>query len=109
MQRSPVRPRTQITALAVLISLLAMAGLSLSGLPAAAQSAGPGVSTCPILDLANPSPGDVVSSGAYVVQGLAVDPITLSPSGISRIEFYLGTQDTGGTLLGTAVPSTSPQ
>jgi hypothetical protein len=85
-----------------------LAGLSVATLPAAAQSAAIGVSTCPVLDLANPSPGDVVNVGSYVVQGVAFDPITLSSTGISRIEFYLGTQDTGGTLLGTVVPSASP-
>jgi len=73
-------------------------------LPAAAQPVQPGASTCPVLDLANPSPGDIVNTGAYVVQGIVFDTITLNASTISRIEFYLGTQDTGGLLLGTAVP-----
>jgi len=76
----------------------------MASLPAAAQPVQPGASTCPVLDLANPSPGDTVNTGAYVVQGIVFDPITLNASTISRIEFYLGTQDTGGLLLGTAVP-----
>src|SRR5262245_28862129 len=103
-----VRGRTRITVLAGLACLLVLGVFSVAGLPALAQQpAGPGVSTCPVLELANPSPGDLVNTGAYVVQGLAFDPITLSPSGVSRIEFYLGTQDTGGTLLGIAVPGAS--
>ena len=97
-----------MTALACLACVLAVAGLSVASLPAAAQQAQLGVSTCPVLELANPSPGDVVSGGAYIVQGLAFDPITLNSSGVSRIEFYLGTQESGGTLLGTVVPSASP-
>jgi hypothetical protein len=108
MRRSRIRLRTQISALAGLTAALVLMALSIASLPAAAQPARPGVSTCPVLDLANPSPGDVVSSGAYDVQGLAFDPVTLSASGVSRIEFYLGTQDTGGTLLGTAVPGAAP-
>jgi hypothetical protein len=104
------RPRVHLSArLAIpggLICLVALIVLSSASLPAAAQTAG-GVSTCPVLDLANPSPGDVVSSGAYVVQGITFDPITLSASGVSRVEFYLGTQETGGILLGTAVPGKS--
>ena len=107
MRSSRYYRRTQVTALAGVLCLLVFAGLSLASLPAAAQSAA-GVSTCPVVDLANPSPGDVVDTGAYVVQGIAFDPITLSSSGISRIEFYLGTQDTGGLLLGSVVPSASP-
>jgi hypothetical protein len=89
-----------------LICLIALIVLSSASLPAAAQTAG-GVSTCPVLDLANPSPGDVVSSGAYVVQGITFDPVTLSASGVSRVEFYLGTQESGGIFLGSAVPGAS--
>jgi hypothetical protein len=106
MQGFRVRARPQITALVGLACLLVLVGMSTASLPAAAQPAG--VSSCPVLELANPSPGDVVNTGAYVVQGLAFDPITLSSSDVSRIEFYLGTQDTGGTLLGTAVPGAPP-
>jgi hypothetical protein len=108
MHRSRVRPRAQITALVGLTCLLILAGLSIASLPAAAQPVQPGASTCPVVDLANPSPGDIVNTGAYVVQGIAFDPITLNASTISRIEFYLGTQDTGGLLLGTAVPGAPP-
>jgi hypothetical protein len=108
MQRPRVRLRTSIVGLASLTCLVILAGLSAASLPAAAQSTTLGVSTCPVLDLANPNPGDVVNTGAYIVQGAAFDPVTLSASGVSRIEFYLGTQDTGGILLGTAVPGNPP-
>jgi hypothetical protein len=106
MQRP--RLRAQLTVLGGLVSLVALIVLSSTSLPAAAQSAAPGVSTCPIVDLANPSPGDVVDAGAYVVQGRVFDPVTLSGSGVSRIEFYLGTQESGGILLGIAVPGAPP-
>lgn len=100
--------RAPITALVGLTCLVVLVGLSMAGVPAAAQPFQPGASTCPFIDLANPSPGDVVNTGAYDVEGLAFDPITLNASTISRIEFYLGTQDTGGLLLGTAVPGAPP-
>ena len=87
VERSRHRSRVQSAALASLTCLLVLVGFSAASLPAAAQPARPGVSTCPFLDLANPNPGDVVNTGAYVVQGLSFDPITLSPSGVSRIEF----------------------
>jgi hypothetical protein len=108
MHRSAIRPRAQITALVGLTSLVILVGLSMASLPATAQQVQPGGSTCPFVDLANPSPGDVVNTGAYVVEGITFDPVTLSASNVSRIEFYLGTQETGGLLLGTAVPGAPP-
>jgi hypothetical protein len=106
MQRPSVRLSARLFVPGGLICLLALIVLSSASVPAAAQPVG-GVSTCPVLDLANPSPGDVISSGAYVVQGITFDPVTLSPSGVSRVEFYLGTQESGGIFLGTAVPGVS--
>jgi hypothetical protein len=105
MQRPRVR-LPQLTALGGIIGFVALIVLSSASLPAAAQTA-VGVSTCPVLDLANPSPGDVVNAGAYQVQGIAFDPVTLSAHGVSRVEFYLGTQESGGTLLGKAIPGGS--
>jgi hypothetical protein len=77
--------------------------LVLTSLPAAAQTGPAGVSTCPVLDLANPSPGDQVSSGDYVVSGVAFDPVTRSGSDVSHIDFFLGPRDQGGTMVGSAI------
>jgi hypothetical protein len=62
----------------------------------------------PVLNLANPSPGDVLSAGAYVVQGLAMDPESSHGSGINEVSFFLGPRDEGGIQLGEAVPGTGP-
>ncbi|HEY1293009.1 MAG TPA: hypothetical protein VGJ60_08025 [Chloroflexota bacterium] len=75
--------------------------------PVSAQPA-PGGSTCPAVSLANPGPGDQVPGGDYVVSGVAVDPITRSPSGVGRIDFFLGQRDLGGEFLGTTMPGTDP-
>jgi hypothetical protein len=49
-----------------------------------------------------------VPGGHYEVSGLAIDPITRSPAGISRIDFFLGQRDAGGQFLGTTAPGTDP-
>jgi hypothetical protein len=58
-----------------------------------------------MLDLANPSPGDMVSPGDYIVSGITFDPVTQSASGVSRIDFFLGSRDAGGEIVGSVVPS----
>jgi hypothetical protein len=47
--------------------------------------------------LANPSAGDVVSMGDYVVSGTA-------DRTIDRVQFFLDQRDNGGMVLGTATP-----
>jgi hypothetical protein len=91
-------------ALAVVLSSgLGLALLTLAGLPVGAQTAPAGGSTCPVLELANPQPGDQVSSGAYVVSGVAFDPVA-SNRLVSKIDFFLGARDNGGKFLGSFVP-----
>jgi hypothetical protein len=63
----------------------------------------------PVLNLANPSPGDVLSAGAYVAQGLALDPESSHGSGIDEVSFFLGPRDEGGIQLGEAVPNSGPE
>jgi hypothetical protein len=75
--------------------------LSLST-PAGAQTTKP--PTMPIVQLANPSAGDVLPVGDYQVIGTAYDPAATSGSGISHVDLFLGSRDTGGVFLGTAVP-----
>jgi hypothetical protein len=83
--------------------------LLLANAPVSAQPAGPTVgSTCPLLSLANPGPGDLVPNGDYKVSGVVFDPVTRSPSGVSRIDFFLGQRDTGGMFLGSTMPGTDP-
>jgi hypothetical protein len=56
----------------------------------------------------NPNPGDTLFPGGYVVSGIAFDPSVSVGSGISRVEFFLGSRDEGGLLLGSAVPLAVP-
>jgi hypothetical protein len=69
----------------------------------------PASCSLPVLNLANPSPGDVLSAGAYVAQGLALDPESSHGSGITEVSFFLGPRDAGGIQLGEAVPNTGPE
>jgi hypothetical protein len=87
---------------------IAAATLMTVSVPASAQPEGIGVSTCPTLDLANPSPGDRLSAGDYVVSGITFDPVTQSIAGVSRVDFFLGSRDEGGTIVGSVVPSDAP-
>jgi hypothetical protein len=50
-----------------------------------------------VFSLANPTAGDVVSNGDYVVSGTAAQTF-------ERIQFFLDERDTGGTLIGAATP-----
>lgn len=58
----------------------------------------------PVLQLANPGPGSVISNGDYIVSGMAYDPTATEGSGVSRVDLFLGNRDEGGTFLGSAVP-----
>jgi hypothetical protein len=69
-----------------------------------AQS-GSATSTCPLLSLSNPGPGDQVSAGDYNVHGVAIDGVTGAPT---SVDLFLGTRDNGGTYLATAMPGTDP-
>jgi hypothetical protein len=77
--------------------------LAVSVVPVSAQVMGP------TLDVSNPSPGDYVPRGRYVMTGVACDPAATSGSGISQVTVYLGNRDTAevawyvpGGYLGTA-------
>lgn len=58
----------------------------------------------PVTDLANPSAGEVVLSGDYIISGMAFDPTATDGSGISHVDLFLGSRDEGGLFLGQAVP-----
>src|SRR5262249_49879652 len=63
----------------------------------------------PVVDLFNPSPGDMVLPGAYMISGLALDPMSQQASGIDDVSFFLGDRDHGGQLLGSVIPSGGPR
>lgn len=63
------------------------------------------MTACPDLSVANPSPGDNLIAGGYVISGEAFDPAApAGTSGIERVDLFLGLRDQGGTILGSAVP-----
>ncbi len=73
--------------------------------PVAADRVGAEQSGCssapPILQLANPNPGDVIQRGDLMVSGLAYDPAATNGAGIARVDLFLGDRDSGGTILGS--------
>src|SRR6202040_3256628 len=59
---------------------------------------------CPFLSVGNPNPGDDLIPGDYFISGSAYDPAATSGAGITRVDFFLGERDQGGTFLGSAIP-----
>src|SRR5690242_10191927 len=103
MRRIQLRLRHLVGAATLAVSLL-FAGLTFASLPAGAQTATTGTS-CPVLSVGNPNPGDNLIPGAYVISGEAYDPAApAGTSGISRVDLFLGLRENGGTILGSAVP-----
>src|SRR5579864_9080779 len=71
--------------------------------PAGAQQVTTSPTDWPVLQLANPAPGDLLGSGDYIVSGTAYDPAAVTGAGISRVDLFLGSRDAGGLFLGSAV------
>jgi hypothetical protein len=88
--------------------LTAAATLGIGALPAFAQTATPADCTAIRFELANPSPGSRIEPGGLVLQGIAIDSRAQQGPGIDRIDFFLGSRDSGGTNLGMAVPGMVP-
>ena len=88
---------------AAIVTIALVATAALSSAPVGAASSG-SCTSGPILDLANPSAGDLLSPGDYVVSGVARDPAAASGDGIDRVELFVGSRDLGGTEVGSAVP-----
>ena len=69
----------------------------------------PSAQRCIRLELANPSPGDLVPIGGYVIEGFAFDPNTPAGqgSGITGVQIFLDDPDQGGIAVGEATTSTN--
>jgi hypothetical protein len=78
--------------------LAVVALLALGARPVLAHPEPPG----PILDVANPSPGDLLTPGAMFLEGIAYDDSAEHGSGIDRVSVFLGDRDEGGIFLGDA-------
>jgi hypothetical protein len=92
---------------ATFVGALTLGLCALVWLPAQAQTTP--TPQCPALQLDNPSAGDTVMPGAYVVSGVAYDPTATLGSGVSHVDFFLGSRDDAGTYLGSTVPLANPQ
>jgi len=109
MRRTAASTRTQVIVSSLCAGILGLApGFALA--QATPTSAAPGadmVARCdlPVLDLFNPSPGDLVLPGSYMISGLAIDPMASDGSGIDEVAIYLGPRDQGGVELGSVAPS----
>ena len=93
--------------LRVLSSVLAVGLLTTGATSTFAQSAPttPRASCdAPVLDLANPNPGDMLMPGAYEIEGKAFDPRAQQDSGVDRVSIFLDSRDAGGLDLGDATP-----
>src|SRR5215831_17685537 len=57
-------------------------------------------------EIANPRPWTRVSPGSYIVEGVAMDSSAEDGTpGVDSIEFFLGSRDRGGVIVGRAAPS----
>lgn len=90
------------------LASLVLVGASVAMLAAPTAAEPLAVVTCPggapVVQLANPGPGDVLSQGDYIVSGTAFDPSAAQGAGIDRVDLFLGQRDSGGAFLGEATP-----
>jgi hypothetical protein len=103
--------RRRIVGLASLATAAAVTIFTVATLPAGAQSQTPVATSpvnCAVLQLGNPNPGDLLPQGDYVVSGMAFDPNASQGAGVDRVDLFLGSRDSGGLALGSAVPGQNP-
>jgi hypothetical protein len=58
--------------------------------------------TCLRIQPNNPSPGDILPVGGYVIQGSAYDPSSASGPGIASVDVFLDDPNAGGQSIGHA-------
>ena len=88
-------------------SLALVTVLGLSAASASAQQLTQG----PTLVVANPSAGDMITPGAFTMQGVAFDGAAATGVGVDRVSVFLGDREAGGLFLGDATlgaPTTMP-
>jgi hypothetical protein len=60
------------------------------------------VERCIRLEVANPTPGDLIPVGGYVLRGFTFDPTarTTQGSGINSVQVFLDDPNQGGSVVG---------
>jgi hypothetical protein len=56
----------------------------------------------PTLDVANPGPGEMLTPGVMIIEGIAYDDNAEQGVGVDRVAVFLGDRDEGGQFLGDA-------
>jgi len=72
--------------------------LAVGASPVLAHTQQPG----PALDVANPGPGDMLTPGVMIIEGIAFDDTAERGAGVDRVSVFLGDRDEGGLFLGDA-------
>jgi hypothetical protein len=85
----------------VLIVQIAVCSVLAAALWATPASAAP-ERKGPTLVVANPSPGDMLTPGALVMQGVAFDDDAEHGLGVDRVSVFLDEREAGGLYLGDA-------
>jgi hypothetical protein len=64
-------------------------------------------SACIQLEVANPSPGDMVPVGGYVIGGFAQDPLVAADqgTGITGVQVFMDDPNLGGSEIGSVTPT----
>ena len=85
-------------------SLLFRVGLALAivALVGATPASAKDVPKGPTLEVANPSPGAMLETGAMTIEGVAYDPVATEGIGVDRVSVFLDDRDAGGMFLGDA-------
>ena len=101
MFRSLLRqlPRVGLLIVGAMLGLGGMAALAQTEPPPDEQAAPSRM----YFDVGNPSMGDSIHVGGFLIEGIAFDRAADQGPGIERIEVFLDDRDTGGTLVGHGV------
>src|ERR1700716_1500999 len=104
MFRSLVRqlPRVGLLVVGTVLELGGVAAVAQAE-PAGSEMAAPDEQAAPsrmYFDVGNPSMGDSVHVGGFLIEGIAFDRAADEGSGIERIDVFMDDRDAGGTLVG---------
>ena len=94
MRVSPLMRTSMCTSLACILGVF---------LAAAASVVSADSDRGPTLDVANPRPGDLLTPGVMIIQGVAYDDSAEQGSGVDRVSIFIGNRDQGALrFLGDA-------